>query len=99
MWLCWLTPGIAAGLFLAVYIRWFMRIFSPEPAWYWIVLWTAIALVLLGCAGFSAFIHAGKSGGERFARRVAKFAGWFVLGQMFVAPVMGWMVLYLIFRD
>lgn len=98
MWLCWLTPGIAAGLFFSAYIQWFWKIFSPEPAWYSIVLWGAIAIVLFGCAGFAAFIHAGKSGRERFAKRVGKLAGLFVFAQVFVGPVMGWMVMYLIFR-
>jgi hypothetical protein len=98
MWLCWVTPGIAAGLFVAAYAQWFWSIFHPEPAWYSIVLLGLIAAVLFGCAGYAAFIHAGKSGRERFAQRVAKLVVLFVFAQVFIAPMLGWMLLYLIFR-
>ncbi|MCW1921983.1 hypothetical protein OKA05_05430 [Luteolibacter arcticus] len=98
MWLCWVTPGIATGLFLTAYLQWFWSLFRPpEPVWYSIILWGLIATVLLGCAGFAAVIHAGKSGQERFARRVVKLALLFILAQIFVAPMMGWFVVYLIF--
>jgi hypothetical protein len=97
MWLCWFTPGIAAGLFIGAYFRWFSRPFDSEPAWYWSVLWGLIAAVLLGCAGFAAVIHARKSGRERFVQRILKLAFLFLLAQVLVAPFMGWFIVSLIF--
>jgi hypothetical protein len=97
LWLCWFTPGIATGLFVAAYLQWFWRLFGPpEPAWYSIVLWGLIIAVLLGCAIFASVIHAGKSGRERFVPRVLKLAFLFVLAQVFVAPLVGWLVVFAI---
>lgn len=96
MWLCWFTPGIATGLFLAAYFQWFSRPFDSEPAWYWSVLGGLIATVLLGCAAFAAFIHAGKLGRERFAGRVLKLALLFILAQLVIAPLIGFALAHLI---
>ena len=96
MWLCWFTPGIATGLFLAAYFQWFSRPIDSEPAWYWSVLWGLIATVLLGCAAFAGFIHAGKSGRKGFAGRVLKLALLFILAQVFIAPLLGFLVAHFI---
>lgn len=97
MWLCWLTPGIATGMFLAAYFQWFWTLFSPEPAWYSVVLCGLIVAVLVGCAIFAASIHAAKSNRERLVQRVVKLACLFILAQVFIAPLMGWFVIFLIF--
>ena len=98
IWLCWFTPGMATGLFLAAYFKWFWSLYGlPEPDWYSIVLSGLIIAVLLGCATFAAVIHAGKSDRERFVPRVLKLAFLFVLAQMFIAPMVGWLVLLAIF--
>lgn len=94
MWLCWFTPGIATGLSMAAYFEWFTKL---EAAWFLIGLLGLIAAVLLGCAGFSAYIHAGKTGPERFGRRVLELALLFSLAQIFVAPLIGFLVAYLIY--
>jgi len=94
MWLCWFTPGIATGLSMAAYFEWFSKL---EAAWFPIALLGLIAAVLLGCASFAACIHAGKAGREQFGRRVLGLALPFILAQIFVAPLIGLLVAYLIY--
>jgi hypothetical protein len=94
MWLCWFTPGIATGLSMAAYFEWFSKL---EAAWFPIALLGLIAAVLLGCASFAACIHAGKAGREQFGRRVLGLALPFILTQIFVAPLIGLLVAYLIY--
>jgi len=100
MWLCWFTPGVATGLSMAAYFQWFWKLFEAGPAWYSIALLGFIAAVLLGCGGFAAYIHAGKTGRKQFSLRVLEFTIAFILTQIFVAPLIGMLVAYLTYgRD
>ena len=50
------------------------------------VLWLAI---LLGCCWMCGWIHANKKGPENLKARAAKAGGLFLLGQVLLAPLIG----------